>query len=47
MKKVLKILLIILIVLLLLVGGYVVYLLVGYERVEDNQQLEVTQNAQG
>ncbi len=47
MKKVLKILLIILIVLLLLVGGYVIYLLVGYERVEDNLQLEITQNAQG
>ena len=46
MKKVLKILLIILIVLLLLAGAYVVYLLVDYDRIEDNQTLDVKQNTQ-
>ena len=46
MKKVLKILLIILIVLLMMAGAYVVYLLVDYDRIEDNQVLDVEQNTQ-
>lgn len=41
MKKILKIAGILLGILLLVVAGYVIYLLVSYHRIEDNQELEI------
>ena len=43
MKKVLKIVGVIVGVLVLIVAAYVIYLLVTYHRIEDNQALEVAQ----
>ncbi len=45
MRKLFLVLLIILILVLLVVGGYVIYLLVDYSRIEDDQELPVTQRA--
>lgn len=44
MKKPLKILLIVLLAIALAVGGYVAYMLLTYNRIPDNQQLEVGNN---
>ena len=46
MRRVLLVLLVLMILTLLLVGGYVIYLLVDYSRIEDDQELLVTQYAQ-
>ena len=41
MRKPLKILLLVLLVLVLVVGGYVIYVFASYDRIEDNQVLDV------
>ena len=41
MKKPLKILLFVLLALVLVVGGYVIYVFASYDRIEDNQVLDV------
>lgn len=40
-KKVLKIILIILLVAVLIVGGYIIYVMIDYHRIEDNQALQI------
>lgn len=39
-KKVLKIVLIVLLILILIVGGYVAYVMISYDRIEDNLKLD-------
>ena len=45
-KKVLKIVLILLLILILIVGGYVAYVMISYDRIEDNLKLD-TVNGSG
>lgn len=44
-KRIFLILVILILVLVLILGGYVIYLSVNYERIEDNYPLEITGNA--
>ena len=44
MKKALKVILAVLLAIVLIVGGYVAYMLLTYNRIPDNQQLEVGNN---
>lgn len=46
MRKPLKILLLVLLVLVLAVGGYVIYVFASYDRIEDNQVLDVNRPEQ-
>ena len=46
MKKPLKILLFVLLALVLIVGGYAIYVFASYDRIEDNQVLDVNRPAQ-
>ena len=46
MRKPLKILLLVLLVLVLVVGGYVIYVFASYDRIEDNQVLDVNRPEQ-
>jgi endonuclease/exonuclease/phosphatase family metal-dependent hydrolase len=41
LKKIVKVILIVLIVIVLIVGGYIIYLSVGYNRIPDKQKLDV------